>query len=113
MPPITIMVASKAPRRRASAGLLGQGPDVMRKARPSALLAVPAREDRGHVVEDVHRADVAVAVVLDQAALHDVDLLLGVAVHHATTRGEVSLIESFWSSKSFSSSAFCSRSFVR
>src|SRR5207245_3805440 len=47
-----------------------------------ALLRVPAGEDRRHVVEHVGGAHVAVAVVLDQAPLDDVDLLLGLAVHH-------------------------------
>src|SRR5262245_2105732 len=43
-------------------------------------LHVAAGEDRGDVVEDVRRADVAVAVGPDEAALHDLDLLLGVLV---------------------------------
>src|SRR5262249_54414797 len=46
------------------------------------LLAVPAREDRRAVVEDGHRARVAVDLVLDEPALDDVDLLLRVLVHH-------------------------------
>src|SRR6266498_656376 len=59
-------------------------PSIGMGAGPSPLLAVPAREDGSDVVEDVGGADVAVGVVLDQPALDDVDLLLGVLVHHAT-----------------------------
>src|SRR5258707_630830 len=54
------------------------------RARPaSSLLAVPAGEDRRHVVQDVGGAHVAVAVVLDEPALDDLDLLLGILVHDA------------------------------
>src|SRR5262245_15470443 len=48
----------------------------------SRLLGVAAREDARHEVEHVGGADVAVAVVLDQARLDDVDLLLRVLVDH-------------------------------
>src|SRR5512133_2461985 len=57
-------------------------------ARPAAcasaalLLRVAAREDRGHEVEHVGGADLAVAVVLDEPLLHHVDLLLRLAVDH-------------------------------
>src|SRR5262245_8046490 len=50
------------------------------RPRPSLLLRVAAREDRGDVLEHVARADLAVAVGLDEAALHHLDLLLLVAV---------------------------------
>src|SRR5574341_1461550 len=43
---------------------------------------VPPREDARHVVEDIRRAHVAVAHVLDQPALHDLDLFLRLAVNH-------------------------------
>src|SRR5262245_19703153 len=53
------------------------------RTRRLTLLAVAAGEDGGHVVQDVGGTDVAVPVVLDEAPLHDVDLLLGVPVHDA------------------------------
>src|SRR6266540_555531 len=59
-------------------------PSIGMGAGPSPLLAVPAREDGSDVGEDGGGADVAVGVVLDQPALDDVDLLLGVLGHHAT-----------------------------
>src|SRR5262245_25387289 len=55
-----------------------------RRTTPPApsIARVAAGEDAGHIVQHVGGADVAVAVVLLQPALDDVDLLLGVLVHH-------------------------------
>jgi len=80
--------------------------------RDSALRVTPG-EDAGDVVEDVGGADFAVPVVLRQADFHDVDLLLRVPCRRTLETRLVSLIESFWSSKSLSSRALCRRSFVR
>ena len=44
---------------------------------------IAAGKDAGHVVEHVGRRILVVAVIADQSCLDDVDLLLGVLVHHA------------------------------
>ena len=49
----------------------------------AAALDVAAGEDAGDVVQDVGRRVLVVAVVADQAALDDVDLLLRVLVDDA------------------------------
>ncbi len=49
----------------------------------AATLDVTARENAGHVVQDVGSRVLVVAVITDQAGLDDVDLFLGVLVDHA------------------------------
>src|ERR1700674_1439193 len=65
----------------------GNGPRLPRRGpprpRPPSVLRVSASEDRGHVVEHVGGADLAIAVVLHEPLLHHVDLLLRLAVDHA------------------------------
>jgi len=79
----------------------------MRRAMRRLVLGVAACEDRGHEIQHIGGADLAVGVVADEPILHHVDLLLRLAINHADTR-LVNLMESFWSSNSFNSSAFCS-----
>jgi len=49
----------------------------------AATLDVTARENAGHVVQDVGSRVLVVAVITDQAGLDDVDLFLSVLVDHA------------------------------
>jgi hypothetical protein len=49
----------------------------------AAALDVTARENAGHVVQDVGSRVLVVAVITDQAGLDDVDLFLSVLVDHA------------------------------
>jgi hypothetical protein len=49
----------------------------------AATLDVTARENAGHVVQDVGSRVVVVAVITDQAGLDDVDLFLSVLVDYA------------------------------
>src|SRR6218665_2521137 len=59
------------------------GPGGCAKTRSGPLfLGVTAGEDARHEVEYVRGADLAVAVVLHQPVLHQVDLLLRLLVHH-------------------------------
>src|SRR5690606_18516609 len=64
-----------APARKAARS----GPRPLRAAFPH----VPPREDARDEVQHVRRAHVAVAVLVDEPALHDVDLLLRLLVQHA------------------------------
>src|SRR6266568_8453079 len=70
----------------------GRGPAGASSCPPS-VARVAAGEDAGHVVQDVRGADVAIAVVLLETALDDVDLLLRVLVHdRGDQRGQLDRI---------------------
>src|SRR5262245_49863304 len=45
-------------------------------------LGISSREDARNIVQDIGRTNIAVSVVLHHAALHHIDLLLRVLVHH-------------------------------
>ena len=79
---------------------------------PLGFFRVAASENTGHKIQHVGRTFVVVAVVPDQPSFDDVDLLLRVLASTTLETRLVSLIESFWSSNSFSSSALYRRSFV-
>ena len=77
----------------------------------SLLLRVPPGEDAGHEGQHVGGTGFIIAVVADQALL-TMSIFSCVALSTTLDTRLVSLIVSFWSSNSFSSRAFCSRSLV-
>ena len=69
------------------------------------------REDAGHERQHVGRTRFIIPVVADQPFL-TTSIFSCVALSTTLDTRLVSLIVSFWSSNSFSSRAFCSRSLV-